>query len=241
VQKAGTTWWYELLVTHPDVSSRPNIHKERHFFDRFATAAFSSDEIARYHGWFPRRPKTLAGEWTPDYFSSPWVPPLLARAAPQAKLLLILRDPVERFRSGLEHAARSGGAASGSVIVDAVARGYYDRALTQWLEHFDPAQLLLLQYERCVADPAGMLAVTFEFLGLTNVAVPAVSDRRPSSSGDALNDDTRARLVELYAPDVAALCARRPEIDAGLWSNFAYLTDAVSSLPGSREEGSSPT
>ena len=241
VQKAGTTWWYALLAAHPDVSSRQDIHKERHFFDRFATTAFTSAEIARYHGWFPRRPGTLAGEWTPDYFSSPWVAPLLARAAPEAKLLLLLRDPVDRFRSGLDHAARSGRAASGSVIVDAVERGYYDRALTQWLEHFDPAQLLVLQYERCAADPAGVLAATFEFLGLADVDVPAAS--RPSSGGPgyALDDDARARLVELYAPDVAALCARRPEIDVGLWANFAYLADAVSSSPGPRDEGSSPT
>ena len=143
-------------------------------------------------------------------FLSPWVAPLLARAAPEAKLLLLLRDPVDRFRSGLDHAARSGRAASGSVIVDAVERGYYDRALTQWLEHFDPAQLLVLQYERCAADPAGVLAATFEFLGLADVAVPAASRPRSGGPGYALDDDARARLVELYAPDVAALSRAAP-------------------------------
>jgi hypothetical protein len=240
VQKAGTTWWYGLLAAHPDVSSRPDIHKERHFFDRFATAAFTPAEIARYHGWFPRRPGTLAGEWTPDYFSQPWVAPLLARAAPQAKLLLLLRDPVERFVSGLDHAARSGRSASGSIIVEAVERGYYYRALNQWLEHFDPDQLLVLQYERCATDPGRALAATFEFLGLADVTVPEVSRPRSSGHGYTLADDARARLVELYAPDVAALCGQRPEIDVGLWANFAYLADALSS-PGPRDEGSSPT
>lgn len=240
-QKAGTTWWYELLAAHPDVSSRPDIHKERHFFDRFATTAFTSAEIARYHGWFPRWPGTLAGEWTPDYFSSPWVAPLLARAAPQAKLLLLLRDPVERFLSGLDHAARSGRAASGSVIVEAIEWGYYDRALTHWLEHFDPAQLLVLQYERCVADPGRALAATFEFLGLSDASVPVVSRPRSGGSGYALDDDARARLVELYAADVAALCARQPEIDVRLWANFAYLAGAVLSSPRPRDKGSSPT
>ncbi len=34
VQKAGTTWWYRLLTAHPGVSSRPGIHKERHFLSR---------------------------------------------------------------------------------------------------------------------------------------------------------------------------------------------------------------
>jgi hypothetical protein len=242
VQKAGTTWWYGQMAAHPDVSSRPDIHKERHFFDRFATPAFTSAEIARYHGWFPRRPGTLAGEWTPDYFSSPWVAPLLALAAPQAKLLLLLRDPVDRYVSGLDHAARSGRAASGSVIVDAVERGYYNRALAQWLDYFDPAQMLMLQYERCVADPPGLLAATFDFLGLADVAVPAVSRPRSGGESHTLDNDTRSRLVELYAPDVAALCAQRPEIDVRLWPNFAYLADSVSSsTPGPRDEGNSPT
>ena len=37
VQKAGTSWWYRLVVDHPQVSHRPSIHKERHFFARFGT------------------------------------------------------------------------------------------------------------------------------------------------------------------------------------------------------------
>ena len=81
VQKAGTTWWYTLILSHPDVSSRSNIHKERHFFDRFGSRSFATSDISDYHGWFPRSPGTRAGEWTPDYFSYAWVPPLLHRAA----------------------------------------------------------------------------------------------------------------------------------------------------------------
>ena len=38
-QKSGTTWWYELIATHPDVACR-DIFKERHFFGRFATRPF---------------------------------------------------------------------------------------------------------------------------------------------------------------------------------------------------------
>ena len=39
VQKGGTTWWYDLLMTHPRLYARADIHKERHYFDRFGAEA----------------------------------------------------------------------------------------------------------------------------------------------------------------------------------------------------------
>ena len=49
---------------------------------------------------------------------------------------------------------------------DAIARGFYDDALRRWIAYFPPEQILVLQYERCVADPTGQLARTYRFLGL---------------------------------------------------------------------------
>jgi hypothetical protein len=45
----------------------------------------------------------------------------------------------------------------------------------------------------------------------------------------------RARLVDLYASDVATLAARLPDIDLSLWPNFAHLAGGASpdSVPGS--------
>ncbi len=147
VQKAGTSWWYSLIVAHPDVSERPDIHKERHFLSRFGSEPFSQFEIERYHGWFPRLPGTLAGEWTPDYLWYPWVPDLLERAAPDARLLVVLRDPVERFTSGVAHQLRNGARRTGSTVAEAVERGFYDRQLSSWKSFSDRGNLLVLQYE----------------------------------------------------------------------------------------------
>ncbi|HEX7442670.1 MAG TPA: hypothetical protein VF320_02220, partial [Acidimicrobiales bacterium] len=46
-QKAGTSWWYELIVDHPQVFARPDIHKERHFFSHFGTTPFGPPEVDR--------------------------------------------------------------------------------------------------------------------------------------------------------------------------------------------------
>jgi hypothetical protein len=227
VQKAGTTWWYELLAAHPGVSSRADIHKERHFLSRFGTAGFGPDDIGAYHGWFPRVPGTLAGEWTPDYLYFPWVAPLLAQAAPEARLLVMLRDPIERFRSGLAHQLRHRGSPTGATVTEAVNRGFYAAALMRWCEHFDPDQVLVLQYERCAEDPAGELARSYRFLGLDEKFRPENLHRPVGATTEGkvhLDADAKKRLVDTYAPDVEALAKRLPEIDLSLWPNFASIS-----------------
>ena len=57
-------------------------------------------------------------------------------------------------------------------------RGRYAAQLEWWLRHFRREQLLLLQYERCVADPQGQLTRTFEFLGLPPQAASAAEVAR---------------------------------------------------------------
>ena len=95
-----------------------------------------------------------------------WTPPLLARAAPDAKLLIMFRDPIERFRSGVPH--RLGQRPDHrleAVTADAIERGKYATQLRRVLACHDAAKLLILQYEKCVADPAGQYRRTLGFLG----------------------------------------------------------------------------
>ena len=226
VQKAGTTWWYDAVCAHPDVFSRADIHKERHFFGRYATRPFGPQECSLYHEWFPRPSGRLTGEWTPDYIHLPWVPALLARAAPRARLLVLLRDPVDRFRSGLAHRRRDRGRLTVEAWQEGIERGFYDQALHRWLAHFPPEQILVLQYEHCVADPTGQLARTYRFLGLEPFVPAALGDRVNATARtlDALDDDVRGRLIELYTQDVRALATHFPELDLSAWPNFSGLT-----------------
>ncbi len=220
VQKAGTTWWYHLIISHPGVFARSWRHKERHFFARYGSQSFGPSDVTDYHGWFPRIPGTVAGEWTPDYFCYPWVPPLLAQAAPHAKLLLILRDPVERFRSGLAHQIRNGSDDAGAVA-EAVRRSLYAESLRRWLDHFPAEQLLVLQYERCVAEPEKELAVTYEFLGLDTAYRPErLTDpvNRTAEGRTVLGHEVSRRLEEIFALDIAELSKVMPSVDVSLWS-----------------------
>jgi hypothetical protein len=223
VQKAGTTWWYGLIVAHPGVAQRAGLHKERHYFAPYATRAFSPEDVDGYHQWFPRPKGALAGEWTPDYMYQPWVPPLLAKAAPEAQLLVMVRDPVERYVSGLTHSGVVPGSHLGTVVTEAVDRGFYAAGLRRWGQWLAAGRVLVVQYERCVAFPAEELARTYRFLGLDDGFCPpdvrraSSPTRRPKVTLDA---DARKRLVDLYRTDVAELAALVPDLDLGLWPNF---------------------
>lgn len=223
--RSGTTWWDSLVHAHPDVARAPGVPKEVHFFDRFWQGRCTDAEIAAYHAFFARPEGRRAGEWTPGYMLDPWTPPLLRRAAPDARILVLLRDPVERFVSGrtLAEGRLTVGASARAAANAGFQRGIYADQLLRLWRAFPRAQVLVLQYERCVRDPAGELRRTFRFLGLDPDATDGidVGRRVNGSPGEkvALRPEQRATLVARYAPENARLAALLgDDLDPGLWS-----------------------
>jgi hypothetical protein len=224
-QKAGTSWWYAMLLNHPDVWRPEGIHKELHYFSRFWNREFTEADAATYHRWFPRPEGSRSGEWTPIYMSQHWTPILLRQAAPNARILVMLRDPVERYRSGVTHYVSRGHVLDARIGTDAFARGLYRQQLT-WLEAaFPPEQILVLQYERCRAEPQGQLERTLRFLELDPSFRPDF-DRQINATRSvklSLPEDRRVELVEQYSEDVRQLATRSSELDLELWPNFRHL------------------
>lgn len=232
VQKAGTSWWHRLITAHPQVHYSDSLPKELHFFDRYSHAEFGAADIEAYHQFAPVPPGGVTGEWTPRYLSDFWVPELLFRAAPAAKLLVMLRDPVERYQSGITHEAALGARPRPIVAAEAHARGYYYGQLRHLLTFYPPAQILVLQYETCRHDPIAQLRRTYAFLGLDPDFVPANLHSRVNETSIpklALPSQIRSTLIRLYEPDVANLASLVPDLDLRLWPNFLHL-----SLPGAR-------
>ena len=237
-QKSGTTWWFRLIEQHPGVVQPKGQRPELHFFDRLWGAWPDAKLIASYHRYFPRPEGVLIGEKTPEYLSCPWAPPMVAAAAPEARAIVLLRDPVERFISGLSHQDRGGlideqaddGRLFGDrlrVVTDAIARGQYATQV-EWLRESFPAErLLVLQYERCAADAADQLARTFAFLGLGPHDLPAAELARPRNMAKLEKVSVPDELVEVlrryYRPEVERLRASVPDLDLGLWRNFADM------------------
>lgn len=224
-QRSGTTWWFRQIVRHPEVVAPWG--KERHYFDSYWRDRFSDDDRVGYRRLFPRPPGALTGEWTPRYMYDPWAPLLLREAAPDARILVLLRDPWRRFLSGIAHEERvlrrdlrraNGDYLRLMIRHDAFQRSLYAEQVERIGRSFDRSRILVLQYERCVRDPDAELERTLAFLGLEAPAGLEVERRDPvpapaSGLPAAVEEGLRARL----AADVRALAAREPEIDPELW------------------------
>ncbi len=104
VPKCGTTWWFSLIVRHPDIHvhhDKELAYFNRRYIERYRQVGILEEDLAAYREWFPRPEGTKTGEWTPHYINAYQLPPILQRAAPRCKVLVMVRDPLERYRSDI--------------------------------------------------------------------------------------------------------------------------------------------
>jgi hypothetical protein len=105
-KKCGTSFFYHLLSQHPYVE--PAAAKELHFFDRHF-----DEGLEWYRRCFPQPRwedgrRTITGEATPGYMRSSLAPVRMARVVPQARLIALLRNPVDRAYSDYQMVLRKG-------------------------------------------------------------------------------------------------------------------------------------
>lgn len=231
-QRAGSTWWDGLIAQHPQVLNRADRTKEVHYFDfRYDGAPEAGLEVpgsrsgARedYDRFFPRPPGMLVGEWTPRYLYDGWALPQLRELAPEAKVLVILRDPVERYASALTLQHQWGQRFNRNFLQHSFQRGLYASQLDRLFTLYPEEQVLVLQFEKCLRSLDTELARTFDFLGVANDFVPEGALRPQSKSQIAkvqLSPAHRDWLVKSYAADVGRVLERVPRFDRSLWKNF---------------------
>jgi hypothetical protein len=226
-QKAGTTALHEFLSVHPEIGMPAT--KELHWFDDDANFGPGASERG-YHARFPARSGLrILGEATPAYAYVPAAVPRIHRYCPAMKLVLILRDPIERAFSHYRmvrdvfHAeplpfeaavaaergrlALSGGDTSrGSAFRRHayVARGCYAAQLARLLQWFPAEQILLLRCEELQAHHVRTLRAIHEFLGVSPEPIPP--PRFVYSQGaEPLPPGARERLLPLVLDDVLEL------------------------------------
>jgi hypothetical protein len=109
VHKGGTTSLYDYLAGHPQVV--PAFEKEIHYFDsrwdgRVESYRASFPNAARMRFVERRHGQAVTGEASPYYISHPHVPRRVAELVPDARLILLLRNPVDRTISAFHHNRR---------------------------------------------------------------------------------------------------------------------------------------
>jgi len=192
--KCGTTALHGFLDRHPEIAmSDP---KELNFF--FGPAAGSGDDAPwaegnrhRGVGWYRHQFPAAApvrGESSPGY-TSPSEPHVAARMAaliPGARLVYLVRDPVERAVSQYHHHRADGTEPRplDAALLDPhsqyVDRGRYHARLTPFLRHFPRSRIAVVAREGLLADPRGRCVRCLEPDG--SGASVEVSHQKPSST-----------------------------------------------------------
>lgn len=180
-QRAGTTSLHYLLASHPDVFF-PEKPQEIHFFDDERAYARGLDAYrGLFRGW---RGQAVVGQTSPLYLFEPSVPERLHRALPEARIVVVLREPVARayshywlevrygwedqsFERALElEAERLEGGFDARRHFSYTARGCYAEQLERYYRYFSRDRVLVLLHEEMKADPRGVIRRCAELLEL---------------------------------------------------------------------------
>jgi SAM-dependent methyltransferase len=223
--KSGTTWWYELLSSHPRYERRSAAShaKELLYFDQFLVNPFTTADADRYRAHFRRAQGSLLGEWTPVYIDQPWSAAQLAQAVPEARILVMVRDPVERALSDLRFQyPRYAHDFHTLDVLAAVERSRYMQQLGPWLHAFPIEQVHIIQYEAARIDPVGQLADTWRHLDVDDPCSPdpaVLSHEHVFNRGTIVVPATvRNRMHDMLSDDATLLAEAFPDrIDPGLW------------------------
>lgn len=225
-QKGGTTYFYDLLSHHPHV--RPAVSKEIHYFD----ARFDKGI-----GWYRRRfpppvwkdgRKTITGEATPYYLFHPFVAERMAESVPGARLIALLRNPVDRAYSHYHHEVRKGREPlSFEEALEAeqerlrgerekmledehyvsrvhrefsyLSRGLYLDQVLRFSKYFDSEQVLVLKSEDFFGHPEKTLRCVLAFLDLPDWEPQSWTDLDRGAYAP-MNLSTKRRLLEYFEP-----------------------------------------
>lgn len=205
--KSGTTSLYHYLRQHPDVYMSPV--KEPLFFAAEggkisypgpdgrtmsrATNPGAVTNIEDYRALFADvSGEKAVGEASPQYLYAPEAPGRIKRYVPEAKLVAVLRNPVERAYSAFLHRTRLGReplADFSEALREEENRmregwglsfhyrnkGFYYAQLSRYFDTFGPDRVRVHLYEDLKADPVGVSQDIFRFLGVNDAFVPDAS------------------------------------------------------------------
>ncbi len=192
-QKCASSWVHKVLAEHPQAFlSTP---KELDYFSYF---------WGRGHDWYERffeaapTGARIVGDNSPSYFVHPLAPARAARYNPYLKIVLALRDPVERAYSNHLHMVREGflrgpdlsfeyGLSRNEMYVE---QSRYATHFGRWLDHFPREQFFIVIQEEIAVRTQTLSGDLYGFLGLDQ-------RYRPASAGERANASAVARAPGL--------------------------------------------
>ncbi|NND01354.1 MAG: sulfotransferase [Acidimicrobiia bacterium] len=218
-QRSGTTSLHQYLAGHPDVAAP--IRKEVHYFStRYGAGP------GWYRAHFPlASPGRHTFESTPYYLFHPLAPERAGGMLPEARLIAVLRNPIDRayshyllnvakghesltFEEAIQ--AEPDRLAAGRQSIDEnnsahqlfsyCARGRYADQVERWLSHFPAQQIHFALAEDLYTSPASVLVGVERFLGLSEWLPSEFENwsHRTAASSSQILPETRQMLAEHF-------------------------------------------
>jgi hypothetical protein len=193
--RSGTTALNSYLREHPDVAVSST--KEVHFFDSFYDRG-----VEWYREQFPHSESARAvGEATPNYMFSTTALDRIKETLPDVKLVVMLRNPIDRAYSHYWHDKARGKTEGdfgenvkremdGDQGLNYIARGRYRAQIEHILERFPPTALHVEVFEDMVDRPDDLYASVCRFIGVDH-------SFRPESLGAPVNNFVEFRSLAL--------------------------------------------
>jgi len=224
VNKAGTSWLYYLLSEHPDVFMSDV--KELYFF---GNEKEGPADRGAYHRHFPfDEPYRYFGEATVMYYREPAVAAEIQSYNPGAKLLAIVRDPVERLRSQYQYHKQLGLLKEGTSLAEALdgrdpmllRDSHYEETLPPFADRFGSDQFKVVSLEAGRDDPEALWTELLTFLDLPSAPCPppAAEPENPTGSPSfrrvyrAAVQPVKSHLPALYEWMLQSTAVRRAKL-----------------------------
>lgn len=215
-QKGGTTSLYSYLIEHPNILPAYR-RKEIHYWDNPRHYRLG---MRWYRAHFPliqtlQAASAISGEKTPNYLERPEFIQRIRQDLPEVKLILLLRNPVERTISNYYMLYKRGWETL--PLMDALldeprrlaspeerkkygteraytVRSIYAPSIKACLEHFPPDQRLILDSQVFFEDPARVLRQVYAFLGVSPDYLPALPLHK--NVGEYKKETVPAEVIE---------------------------------------------
>ena len=234
--RAGTTALYSYLIQHPLIAAALTDNNESvadlHFFEYMI-----SNNIQWYRSHFPilfsksnkHKNSFITGEYTSTYMYHPDVPKRIFNLLPKIKLIVILRNPIDKAYSTYQQQFRFGEYTTSFedtinaefrridlnkdfpelnsnnydfenfVAQNIIRHGVYADYLETWLKIFDRKQILILNSDDLKKSTRKTLHRVFNFLNVSNYDIKDTSQVNVGKY-PPINKITRKKLIEFFKP-----------------------------------------
>ena len=226
--RTGTTSLYHYLDQHPSLSK--SAYDELGFFDvNFHLG------LSWYRSLFPSiftkyriKSKTnffMTYDVTPSYVRRPWNARRIKKLFPNSKLIVVLRNPVDKTYSHYYLSTQSGETRTFEEVIkkdmddiskwninskddnyfatkvenSRLARGFYVEQLLSWFELFPKNQILIISSEELASNTKNVMNEIFKFLNLPEYDIPNI-DKVNVSKYSKMNSETRKTLIDFFKP-----------------------------------------